>query len=200
MKEKQRITGEDIVQSRAIKTREKILKAAISAYAEKGYHHTTVDEIAKIAEVSVGAAYRYFKDKKELLLAALEYGFSHIAEYADVSETDLFEKNLERALGKFEKIHADYHDIHEELEGLRHTDEDVKSLYDEFTERALEYVFDTLPEAIKKRKNSFENLIIAVGIMENHCHYIMDKEPNKRLTRYMRKRTVELVKYVLSGD
>ena len=57
-----------------------------------------------------------------------------------MSETDLFEKNLERALGKFEKIHADYHDIHEELEGLRHTDEDVKSLYDEFTERALEYV------------------------------------------------------------
>ena len=89
LQEKQRITGEAIVQSRAIKTREKIFRAAISAYAEKGYHNTTVDEIAKKAEVSVGTAYRYFKDKKELLLAALEYGFTHIAEFADVSETDL---------------------------------------------------------------------------------------------------------------
>ena len=63
--EKQRITGKDIIQPRALKTRNAILTAALKLYASKGYHDTTVDEIAAAADVSVGTAYRYFKDKKE---------------------------------------------------------------------------------------------------------------------------------------
>ena len=86
MTEKQRVTGNALVQPRALKTREKIILAAISVYSEKGYYNTTVDEIAKSAGLSVGTAYRYFKDKKELLLEALKYGFEHITEFADVSE------------------------------------------------------------------------------------------------------------------
>ena len=72
MKEKQRVTGEDLVQARAVKTREKIMQTAIGLYAKNGYHNTTVDDIAREAGVSVGTAYRYFGDKKELLLSALE--------------------------------------------------------------------------------------------------------------------------------
>ena len=54
---KQRRTDKDIVQPRAMETREKLLKSALELYTEKGYHTTTVDEIAKNAGLSTGVAY-----------------------------------------------------------------------------------------------------------------------------------------------
>ncbi|MBR4604933.1 MAG: TetR/AcrR family transcriptional regulator [Lachnospiraceae bacterium] len=93
---KQRATNKEIVQKRAFETREKILQAALEIYAKKGYHKATVDEIAEHAGVSTGVAYRYFKNKKELLLAALEYGFSMIKELAGVKVTDVFGDDLEK--------------------------------------------------------------------------------------------------------
>ena len=76
----QRITDKEIIQERALKTREKIMAAALELYTEKGYHKTTVDEIAQRAGASTGIAYRYFKNKKELLLAALTFAFEHLKE------------------------------------------------------------------------------------------------------------------------
>ena len=71
---KQRRTDKEIVQKRAVETREKLLKSALELYTVKGYHSTTVDEIAKNAGLSTGVAYRYFKNKKDLLLEAISYG------------------------------------------------------------------------------------------------------------------------------
>ena len=62
------------VQARSQKTRDSILQAALSMYAKKGYHKTTVDEIAAEAGVSTGIAYRYFRNKKDLLLSVISYG------------------------------------------------------------------------------------------------------------------------------
>lgn len=70
---KQRITDKEVIQKRAVETREKLLVAALDMYIEQGYHNTTVDEIAKYAGLSTGIAYRYFKNKKELLLKTVEY-------------------------------------------------------------------------------------------------------------------------------
>ena len=199
MSENQRITGGEIIQLRAVKTREKILEKALLLYADKGYYNTTVDEIAKSADLSVGTAYRYFKDKKELLLAALKYGFTHVTELTSVSVTDIFGPDLERALKIFEKIHMDFFNLHEELEGLRHTDEDVRQLYDEVQESALKEIHDNLPKDIKERPNSFQDLRIAIGLMENHCHYYMHENSNKKTIAYMRKKIIEMVEIILSG-
>ena len=122
----QRITEKEIVQERALKTREKLMAAALALYTEKGYHKTTVDEIAKKAGVSTGIAYRYFKNKKELLLAALTFAFEHLKEMVGISEEDFYNGGIEAVLVFFEKFHIEYRAFHEELEGLRHSDEDVR--------------------------------------------------------------------------
>ncbi|MBR1797825.1 MAG: TetR/AcrR family transcriptional regulator [Clostridiales bacterium] len=197
MKETQRITGGELIQTRASKTRQKILVTALKTYSEKGYHDTTVDEIARAAGLSVGTAYRYFKDKKELLLAALEYGFSYIADFADIKEVDILKTDITKALIKFEEIHHKYFDIHEELEGLRHTDSDVAKLYNDFTERALKELYEKFPDMLKTKPHSFEDLRIAIGVMENHCHYCMNFDPDKATRDYMREQTCDLVKYIL---
>ena len=158
-----------------------------------------MDEIAKSVGLSVGTAYRYFKDKKELLLETLKYGFEHITEFANVSETDIFGADLEHALLEFEKIHTEYFNIHEELEGLRHTDKDVRKLYDDFTESAIKSVHEKLPEEIRTRPHSLQNLRMAIGLMENHCHYCMHNNPDKKTVKYLRERTVELAGLIIQG-
>lgn len=50
--------------------REVILDAALSNFAERGYHGTSVPSIAKGAQVGAGTLYRYF-DSKETLVNAL---------------------------------------------------------------------------------------------------------------------------------
>lgn len=196
---KQRRTDKEIVQSRAVETREKLLQTALELYTVKGYHSTTVDEIAKNAGLSTGIAYRYFKNKKDLLLAAISYGFTKIKELAGVQETDLFGTDLEHTLTAFEKIHTEYFAFHEELEGLRHSDSDVGKLYDEFTKTAIQNVYENLPEDIRKKPDSLENLYIAIGIMENYCHTFMHKRLSDKQLKVMRKNVIKTVEHVLLG-
>ncbi len=53
--------------------RDQILDAATRVFAEKGYHHATTKDIARVAGVAEGTIYLYFPSKAELLLALIEY-------------------------------------------------------------------------------------------------------------------------------
>ncbi|MCU0576384.1 MAG: TetR/AcrR family transcriptional regulator [Desulfobacterota bacterium] len=53
-----------------------VLRAAETLFARKGYHQTSIEEIADLAEVSTGAVYFYFKNKEDLLIKLMhEFGF-----------------------------------------------------------------------------------------------------------------------------
>ena len=45
----------------------KIVEAARIVFAKKGYHDSTMDDVAKEVGVSKGALYSYFKSKEDLL-------------------------------------------------------------------------------------------------------------------------------------
>jgi AcrR family transcriptional regulator len=47
--------------------------AALRLFAHHGYGGTTIDDIAKAADVTVGTIYRYFRDKQALLHAIVEW-------------------------------------------------------------------------------------------------------------------------------
>ncbi|SDY82813.1 TetR/AcrR family transcriptional regulator [Bacillus sp. 166amftsu] len=49
----------------------RILEAAVDMFGEKGYASTSTSEIAKRAGVAEGTIFRYYKTKKELLLAVV---------------------------------------------------------------------------------------------------------------------------------
>ncbi len=51
-----------------------ILKTAAGMFAQKGYHRTTVDEIASALGVAKGTIYYHFKNKEELYLAIIQEG------------------------------------------------------------------------------------------------------------------------------
>jgi AcrR family transcriptional regulator len=51
--------------------RRQLLEVAIRLFGRKGYHLTTMRDIANAAEVSVGMIYQYFADKEDLLSSAI---------------------------------------------------------------------------------------------------------------------------------
>jgi AcrR family transcriptional regulator len=65
---------------KALRTRERILEAALRLFADKGYEATTMRDVAREAGTSVGLAYRYFASKEEFALAL----YMRLAEESEV--------------------------------------------------------------------------------------------------------------------
>ncbi len=49
-------------------TRDRLIRAAMDVFAERGYHGTTVDDIVATSETSKGAFYHYFPSKLGIFL------------------------------------------------------------------------------------------------------------------------------------
>ncbi len=52
--------------------KEQILKSAFDCFSERGFETVTMEEIAKVAGLSKGAVYWYFKSKDELILELIK--------------------------------------------------------------------------------------------------------------------------------
>jgi AcrR family transcriptional regulator len=55
-------------------TKEKIVDAAYRTLVRRGYHETSIKDIAAEAAVAPGLAHYYFQTKEDLLVAAIEHG------------------------------------------------------------------------------------------------------------------------------
>jgi AcrR family transcriptional regulator len=70
--------GKDISRSAIRRQRERenryqsILKSAETLFAAEGYHKASMERIADMSEMSVGALYFYFKNKEDLLIQLIE--------------------------------------------------------------------------------------------------------------------------------
>lgn len=187
------------VQARSQKTKEKLLTAALTMYSKKGYHCTTVDEIASEACVSTGIAYRYFRNKKDLLLSALAFAAKQIKCVASLDSIDAldgnadFRKFIDKVLNDFEEIHDKFHDIHEELEGLRHTDEDVRKFYTEVSRDMMEKLINKLDHFFPDNSNIREKAYLAVSILEQYCHLKMSRELIQLDFDILREKTIDAV-------
>lgn len=57
------IKNKELVQKR----RTQIIKAAAKLFSKKGYHRTSVKEIARVSGISIGSLYDYIKNKEDIL-------------------------------------------------------------------------------------------------------------------------------------
>jgi len=85
----------ELKQSRAIATRESIIKEAARLFALKGYHETKLEEVFSRARVTTGAFFHHFKNKEEL-------GFAVINAHMEKRRQD-----LDRIQKKMEASHLD---------------------------------------------------------------------------------------------
>ncbi|MCR8641239.1 TetR/AcrR family transcriptional regulator [Paenibacillus sp. N1-5-1-14] len=62
-----------MVQDKVAKKKEQILITAMKLFSMNGYHNTSMQEIAKICEMSKGSLYVHFKSKEELFFHIFKY-------------------------------------------------------------------------------------------------------------------------------
>lgn len=77
------------------KQEEKILEASAKCFIEKGFHQTSMRDIAKNAKMSLGGIYRYFKGKNDIIMKFVELNNQEGSEAMDYLENA---KNFKRAL------------------------------------------------------------------------------------------------------
>lgn len=75
--------------------RERILEAALACFAEKGFHQTSIDDIAHSAKCGKSAIYAHFSSKREIIEALTEREVQH------------YEAKRPRDLPQFEQYVAD---------------------------------------------------------------------------------------------
>ena len=83
------------------KTKERILQVAEELFAERGFNGTSVDMIAKSAEVNKALIYYYFKDKNDIVVSLFRNIIDEFDEYrgrsvatvdSEKQEGDILEK------------------------------------------------------------------------------------------------------------
>lgn len=53
--------------------KQEIIEASLYLFSQKGYEHTTIQDIAKYLNISQGLCYRYFKSKTDIFMATAEF-------------------------------------------------------------------------------------------------------------------------------
>lgn len=72
-----------------------ILSAAASLFRSKSFEHTTVEEIAAMAELSAGTVFNYYASKVNILLALIEDENAAIVEGVERKKIDLRHSSLD---------------------------------------------------------------------------------------------------------
>ena len=70
------LAGEDLPseprQKRSVAKRERLKKAGLELFGEKGYEKTSIEQIARRARLAVGGFYQHYRSKRQLLLSLMD--------------------------------------------------------------------------------------------------------------------------------
>ena len=93
--------------------RDEILDAAAQIFSQKGYHATSMQDIAEAVHLQKASLYHHVSSKQEILEALMERALQLlIAEMTMVIHEDLPpEEKLRRAMGSYLKALTDYPDL-----------------------------------------------------------------------------------------
>ena len=80
------------------KSRDNIEKTALELFALKGYHATSISQIAKKAGISKGLLYNYYENKEQLLNAVVTQVFEEIMRIIKMNKNLPAEKQIEQMI------------------------------------------------------------------------------------------------------
>ncbi|MEO8606267.1 MAG: TetR/AcrR family transcriptional regulator [Chloroflexota bacterium] len=142
-KEKVDPIQEQLIQAR----RDQILAAAISVFAEKGFQHATIRDVAKAAGIADGTIYNYFENKMALIMGILNR----------MNDTEDRDSDMGQAIGQ------DLHEFFRTYIGQR---------YGYMNDEGLEILRAVLPEVLvnpELRDAYMEQIITPTfGVSEKH--------------------------------
>jgi len=100
------------ISKKAKKGKNQIVKTATDLFARKGYHETTVDEIAQALGIAKGTIYNHFQNKEDLYQVSIQEGINlfkkelHLAVEEASSTRDKISNIIKRQLIFYEREKA----------------------------------------------------------------------------------------------
>lgn len=170
------------IQKRSIEKKEKIIQAGFELICKKGYYNTNTAEIAKVAGVSTGIVYQYFKDKHDILIEGIRlyansifYPMLLIAN--ENIKTNINKENISSILrdmiNKFIKNHKLSKTAHEEIIAMTHSDQEVAKIFHDSEMEMANKVTALLLENGFESENLSEKVHVSIGMIDNLCHEIV---------------------------
>ena len=160
--------------------KEKIIKAAVKVFSQKGFHEAKVEEIAQLADVGKGTVYEYFSSKTELFQEMFKAGMRF---YADIVSKELKPEMPSREkLARIAKIHLSFIVKYKDLATITMTEhpyfnEDFHKWVWENREKKVELLKQIIDEGIQKGEfravDSYAAALTFLGTMGAACSPII---------------------------
>ncbi|MDQ7782442.1 MAG: TetR/AcrR family transcriptional regulator [Desulfomonilaceae bacterium] len=75
------ITGTRLFRSLAPEKRDKVFRAAVREFASKGYRNASMNSVVKVARISKGSLFQYFRTKRDLFDGVVEMAVIEVKNY-----------------------------------------------------------------------------------------------------------------------
>lgn len=186
-------------QKRSIEKRNRIIEKGFELICENGYYATTIPDIAKYSNVSVGIIYQYFNDKKDIFIEgvknysdAIMYPMLNVLETTQIKIKDL-PSVLENIIDSFIQTHTISKKAHEELMAMSHLDDDVAEIFKNYELEMTKKIVAVLENNNIYIKNSYEKVHIIAGMIDNLCHEIVYHKHEKFDYTAMKEEIIKII-------
>ncbi len=189
-------------QQRSIDKKNRILKAGYDLICRKGYYNTNTAEIAKAAGVSTGILYRYFKDKRDIFIQALEDTFSSFPTSA-FEKLDKFNKSdMHSLVNFFVEYTLEYHKMdqkaYKELVALSNTDTEIQNLFEVAISKNVDFFVETLPKMGITQDKLKERIKLSYYLIEDYVHEYTFYPNNEIDYNFMKEIIIDTVIFILT--
>ncbi len=178
--------------------RREIVKAAVDLFIRKGFHKTTVREIAQKFGMSIGTMYEYIRTKEDILYLVCDYIHSDVREKVRPSLTISgdFVETLKRAIYAYLTVIDEMQDyvvfLYQETKSLNHearkyifrVEEEMTQIFEEILTRGVEVDAFSID---KKDLPLVAHNIMVMGHMWAFRRWVLQK--NYTLESYIKTQT-----------
>ncbi|WP_027407916.1 TetR/AcrR family transcriptional regulator [Anoxybacteroides tepidamans] len=190
--------------------RETIIQAAMKLFAQKGYHATSMQEIAEQSGMAKGSIYNYFKSKEEIAISIFRYHYEilfrkmeAVANDHTLSPRDKFEKQLSIQVEEFAR-HKELVRMHMGEQAVKVNDE-VHQLVFRIRAKTINWYRQAIIDIYGERIRHFalDCATMLNGMLKEYMFYmaIEQKElPCSKLVPFVLKRLDAIVESLTAKD
>lgn len=190
--------------------KEQIIEAAMKLFAQKGYHATSMQEIAEHSGLAKGSLYNYFKSKEEIALSIFRFHyerlfhqFSQIANDHTLTPREKFLKQLSLQIEAFDR-HKEFVQMHMGDQAEK-VSEELHALVFHIRTQIFNWYVKSMIEIYGERLRPFavDCAIMLNGMLKEYLFYAIFEQKEiefQRLAPFLMKRLDAIVDSLLSGE
>jgi AcrR family transcriptional regulator len=184
-----------------------IIEAAIKCFAQKGYHGTSIQEIADTLGIAKGSLYFYFKSKEDLFFSVFQHHVDQMLEqFRSISEDDTLSargKLLKQVVQQFLQFDESRDFIRMLMKGQFEMNDEISQLLYSMRGQTLQWyqscIIDLYGEEVKPYSRDAATLFSAMMAEFMH-HLLLDSRERdfQRLARFLIERLDDVVRGMIA--